>query len=391
MQLIGRRFDNGQPIWLEVNGDGITGAGDCRRSAASGLPWIAPGLVDLQINGYAGQEFTDAGLTTQHVERIACAADAGGVTRMLATVTTQAHDVLVHSLETIAMAIEQRDSVRRRVAGIHLEGPYISAQDGPRGAHPLDHCRPPNWDEFQRLQQAAHGRIRLLTLSPEYPGAAEFVRHVVDTGVMVAIGHTNANSDQIRAAVDAGARLSTHLGNGAHGMIRRHPNYIWDQLADDRLTATLIADGHHLPASVIKCMVRVKTSERVVLISDIAGLAGMPPGVHATTNQGMVEVRADGLARLAGQEHYLAGATLPLSAAIGTVLRAADVDLAAAIEMASGNPARVLGLPIGQLRLGCAADLIQFELPDGDGPIRILATVNQGECVFGQVVEKLAE
>lgn len=386
MQLIGRRYDNGQPIWLEVNGSGITSTGIWRETNRSHLPWIAPGLVDLQINGYKGHEFTDPQLTTQRVVQICCAADAGGVTRMLATVTTQAYTVMEHSLRTIARAIEQCDTARRRVAGIHLEGPYISAQDGPRGAHPLDHCRPHDWDEFQRLQQAADGQIRLLTLSPEYPGCAEFIRRVVDSGVLVALGHTAASSAQIQAAVDAGARLSTHLGNGAHGMIRRHPNYIWDQLADDRLTATLIADGHHLPPAVIKCFVRVKTPKRIILISDIAGLAGMPPGIHDTPNQGQVEVSADGLARLANNDYYLAGATLQLSSAICNVMQYADVDLAAAIDMASGNPAQLIGLPIGRLEPGCAADLIQFELPDDGGPAHIVATINQGECVFGEEV-----
>jgi len=390
MLLIGRRYDNGQPIRVEVNGNGITDLEDWRGTERGRLPWLAPGLIDLQINGHGGKEFTDPALTEDDVERIARAADAAGVTSFLATVTTQAHDTQVHALRIIASAIDTRTSVSRRISGVHLEGPFISSQDGPRGAHPLAHCRPPDWDAFQQLQDAADGRIRLLTMSPEYPESDQFIRRAVDRGVLVAIGHTNADADQIRAAVDAGASLSTHLGNGTHAMIRRHPNYIWDQLADDRLTATMIADGHHLPPAVIKCFIRVKTPERLVLVSDAMGLAGMPAGRYETPNQGIVDVNADGLACLAERPEYLAGATLPLSHAIANVMRFGEVNLAAAIDMASAHPAEQLGLPAGQLQRGETADLIQFHLKEDGTPLQLVATVNQGECVYGTVVDQLA-
>ena len=185
-----------------------------------------------------------------------------GVGRFCPTVTTGPFEVLRHGLATIAAACNAERAIAERVAAIHLEGPYISAIDGPRGAHPEACCRPPDWDEFQRLQESADGMIRLVTLSPEYAEAPEFIRRAVAGGIVVAIGHTAADSSQIRAAVNAGARLSTHLGNGAHRMLRRHPNYIWDQLADDRLSATLIVDGHHLPPEVVKTFVRAKSPER---------------------------------------------------------------------------------------------------------------------------------
>ena len=132
------------------------------------------------------------------------------------------------------------------IAGLHIEGPHISPEDGPRGAHPQHCVRPPDVDEFHRWQEASNGSVKLVTVSPEWPESPGYIEAVVREGVVVAIGHTKATTDQIRDAVNAGATLSTHLGNGAHSMLPRHPNYLWDQLAEDRLAASFIADGIHL-------------------------------------------------------------------------------------------------------------------------------------------------
>ncbi len=385
MRVIGRRYDQGQPVSLDVLDGVIANIETWRCADKALLPWIAPGLVDLQVNGYGGQEFTDVRLTAEAVERISTALDCAGVTTYLPTVTTQSHNVQLQAVRTIATAWETYPTVRQRVAGIHLEGPYISPEDGPRGAHPREHCRSPDWAEFCRLQEAAHGLIRIITLSPEFPGAPEFIRQTAESGVVVSIGHTNANSQQLQAAVDAGARLSTHLGNGAHAFIHRHPNYVWDQLADDRLTATIIADGLHLPPAVVKSLVRGKTPERIVLISDITALAGhVPgqPGLHQNTSLGDVEILDDGRVVVAGQPEYLAGATRPLHTGVINVMKFADVDLAAAVDMASAHPAAVLGLPARQLSPGDPADLILFDMPEDEPCIEIVATIKAGECVY---------
>jgi N-acetylglucosamine-6-phosphate deacetylase len=269
--------------------------------------------------------------------------------------------------------------VAARIPGIHLEGPFICPDDGPRGAHPKQHVRPPDWAEFQRLQEAAEGRIRLTTVSPEYDGAPDFIRRSADSGILVAIGHTKATSDQIRAAVDAGARMSTHLGNGAHPMIRRHPNYIWDQLAEDQLTASLIVDGHHLPPAVVKSMVRAKTAERIVLVSDVTSMGGMPPGRYKT-GLGELEVLPSGKLVPAGQPDILAGASLPIHACAANVMRFAGVDLATSIDMASRRPAQLIGLDHPGIEVGAPADLFLFELPTAaEGPLRIRATYHQGQ------------
>src|SRR5204863_1030782 len=123
-----------------------------------------------------------------------------------------------------------------------------------------------------------NGKILMVTIAPERPGAIAFIAKLAAAGIVVALGHTSATSDQIRAAVDAGARTSTHLGNGAHAILSRHPNYIWEQLAEDRLWASVITDGHHLPAAVVKCIVRAKGFERTLIACDVSSLEGSPPG-----------------------------------------------------------------------------------------------------------------
>lgn len=382
MQIEGRRYDTGAAVTVELAEGRIAAI---RPKPAGGhesnLPWIGPGLVDLQVNGYGGHEFNEPGLTVETVAAISRAQDACGLAAYCPTATTHGHETLLHTMRTLAAACDSLPDVARRIAGIHLEGPYISPEDGPRGAHPREHVRRPDWDEFCRYQEAAGGRIRIVTLSAEYDESPAFIARAAASGVRVAIGHTAADSYQIRAAVDAGAVFSTHLGNGAHPRIRRHPNYIWDQLADDRLLATLIVDGHHLPASVVKSFVRAKTPERCLLVSDITGMAGMPPGRYDRTSLGAVEVLEDGKLVVAGQRDLLAGAALPIGVAIPKVMKFAGVDLRTAVDMASIGPARLIGRAPGRLEEQAPADLTLFDLTD-DGRFAVRATVQAGEVVY---------
>ncbi|MFV1966579.1 MAG: N-acetylglucosamine-6-phosphate deacetylase [Pirellulaceae bacterium] len=377
MRIHGKRYDTGEYVAIHIDGERIARVDPVE--ATESLPIVAPGFVDLQVNGFGGREFMDPALTVEMVGEISQAMDAFGVTGYCPTVTTHGMALLERSMRVLARACDECAEVARRLIGIHLEGPYISPEDGPRGAHPLQHCRSPDWDEFQRLQDSAGGRIRILTLAPEYEGAPSFIARVAASGVLVAIGHTSADSEQIRAAVDAGARMSTHLGNGAHGQIRRHPNYIWDQLAEDRLTISLIGDGHHLPPSVIKCLVRAKTPTRCVLISDIVGEAGLPPGRYQNSSVGDVEVLENGRLVVAGQQQYLAGAVLPITHGVANVMRFAELNMATAVDMASTQPAQLLGLPPGRIEVGAAADLVLFDPPaDDTSPIRVRRTIHRG-------------
>ena len=391
IRIVGRRYDTLEPVAVDIDDGRISAISPaCPPSASGSLPWLAPGFVDLQVNGFGGRAFNDPALTVDEVLRISCTLDRFGVTSYCPTVTTDSHGALLQAMTTLARACEQSAEVARRVPGFHLEGPYISPADGPRGAHSRQHVRPPDVDEFQRLQDAAGGRIRILTLSPEYEAAPAFIARVAATGVLVAIGHTSATSDQIRAAVDAGARLSTHLGNGAHGQLLRHPNYIWDQLAEDRLSASLIVDGHHLPAAVVKTFVRAKSPARCILISDVTALGGMPPGRYETPGLEPVELLADGRPVVAGQLQILAGAAVPITVGIANILRFTDEPLSSAVDMASTRPAALLGRSQPWLLVGQPTDLAAFHLPGADkstpvGEVEVVATINAGRLVFGEL------
>ena len=387
MQLIVRRFDTREAVRLDLSGDRIAGVAPASSALSGSIPWVAPAFVDIQINGYGGQEFSSPNLTAEKVAEVVRGQYAFGVTRLCPTLTTAALDVLAHGLAAIHESAESSTEIGRRILGIHLEGPYFSTEDGPRGAHPKEHCRRPDWAEFQRLQDAAGGRICLLTMSPEFDNAAEFIARVVAGGVAVAVGHTGASGAQIRAAVDAGATLSTHLGNGAHRTLRRHPNYLWDQLAEDRLTASIIADGHHLPPEVVKSFVRAKTPQRIVLVSDLSGLAGLPAGRY-TASGCELEILPDGRLVIAGQDQLLAGASRPIGVGVANVMRFAGVDLATAVDMATRHPARLLGAREGGLRPGDPADLVLFDLAcpaAGEPPesLEVRATIADGKLAYG--------
>ncbi len=387
MRLKGLSLERDEFVSLEIEKGLISSISVCDPEDADEDQrslYVAPGFLDLQINGFGGQDFVDPELTVEKIADVCLSQDVYGVTGFCPTLTTESFELLSQNLSTVAKACKGNRDVEQRVLGIHLEGPYISAEDGPRGAHPLQHCRPCDWDEFQRFQEAADGRIRILTLSPEYEGSPQFIERVVNTGVRVAIGHTAADSEQISVAVDHGACFSTHLGNGAHGTIRRHPNYIWDQRADDRLSASLIVDGHHLPRNVVKSFVRCKTPQRCLLVSDITGMAGMAPGVYQSSSLGSVEVMENGRLVVAGQRQYLAGAALPISIGIGTVMDFAEVSLATAVEMATKRPAELLGIDKHGLKVGNPANLVLFSLDQEEQTprLRIANTILNGEVVY---------
>jgi len=378
-------------VRLEIAGGRIARVEACRPDDdwSRKWPWIAPGLIDIQFNGYKGQAFSSPELTPEAVGKIIRETGAFGVTRFCPTLTTERIEVLAHGLRTIAAVCESSAEMARRIAAIHLEGPYLSTEDGVRGAHPRELCRQPDFDEFQRLQEAAGGRIRILTMAVEFDSAAEFITRAVKTGVVVAIGHTAANSAQIRAAVDAGARVSTHLGNGSHPLLPRHSNYVWDQLAEDRLLAGLIADGHHLPPPVLKTFVRAKTPQRCILVSDIAAQAGLPPGRYPG-ELCEVDILPGGRLVVAGQTELMAGASLPIGTGVANVTHFAGVSLNEAVRMAVHHPAALLGFEPGTIEPGGPAELVLFDLAESSEPacpprFQVRATLVGGELVFGSL------
>ncbi len=301
-----------------------------------------PGFIDLQVNGFAGVDFNDPACTDDDVTRACDAMRATGVTRFLPTIITGPLDRFNACARRVARHAD------RAIAGLHVEGPYISPLDGTRGAHPREHVRDASIDDFSRRQDAADGRIVLMTLAPEVPGAIPLIEHLVRQGIRVAIGHTTASTDHIAAAVSAGATLSTHLGNGCALTLPRHPNFLWDQLAADALHASFIVDGHHLPPATVKAMIRAKSPERSVLVTDAVAAAGCPPGRYRLGDL-EVELTAAGRVSSPGMS-TLAGSALSIDRAVANTVRFTGLPLETVLPMATTTPARLIGIePAGRI------------------------------------------
>ncbi|MCR9199325.1 MAG: amidohydrolase family protein [Planctomycetaceae bacterium] len=385
MLVQGRHFETGEPVQVHIDGELIAAveplSGDDKE-----LPWLAPGLFDIQVNGYGGIWFSRKDLTVEHVIQVCESLATRGISLFLPTLITASEQTLITAFQTLEQARRSSDLVNNCVVGYHLEGPWISKEDGPRGAHPREHVRPASVDEFLRLQHAAGGRIRLLTLAADCPGALDMIRHCHSTGVRTSIGHTAGTSSQIQAAASAGATLSTHLGNGAHGRLPRHPNYLWDQLADDRLWASVIADGHHLPDAVLKCVLKCKGPGKTILTCDVSGFAGCPPGTYREENV-KAEVLTDGRLVVAGQRQFLAGSGATTGDCLIHMMRTCGITLPEAIQMTSSNPARFLDMSPNELKTGKPATLCAFQIAASDGgePVAFqpVATYTNGRVFTG--------
>lgn len=348
--------------------------------------FVAPGFLDVQVNGFAGADYNDPAVSMEEIARSVQVMFTTGVTRFFPTIITGSNQRITEALRNLAkIRRELLNSGRPEglaMEAFHVEGPYISPDDGPRGAHPKEHVRPPDMEEFQSFQEAADGNIRLVTISPEWPQTPSFIKNVTRMGVVASIGHTKASTDQIAAAVDAGASMSTHLGNGSFSVLPKTANYIWDQVSNDRLTASFIVDGIHLPASFTKAAIRAKGIEHSVLVTDAVMPAMCEPGEY---NLGQVEVvlNANGSVTLRGGDR-LAGSALRMDHAIGNCVRLAGVTLSDAITMATTNVARVGRISSRQKGLvpGEKADLVRYRWNATNHQMTIVETIVGGAAVF---------
>ncbi len=385
MQVVGTVCGQDSPSTIEVADGKIVSITPAAAAGAGALggpdAMVCPALLDVQVNGFAGHDLNAAEPTPDEVAAVTRALHEAGVGLYCPTVGTGAPERMLASLRAIDAACRD-EAIAASAVAVHVEGPYISPDEGPRGAHALEHVREPDWDEFLEMQEAAGGRIGILTLAPERPGALAFIERLAAEGIIAAIGHTAATADQVRDAVQAGARLGTHVGNGTHAMLPRHPNYLWEQLAQDHLWATIIADGHHLPPSVVKCMVRSKGIERTVLISDAVRYAGLEPGDYEWSGRN-VELTPDGAVRLKGTP-FLAGAATDLATCVGNTVRFAGVSLGEAVRMATLNPARLLGVDdrLGTIEVGREASLTVFRWDAEACRMEVQAVLVRGEVVW---------
>lgn len=381
-EIEGIHYHTGQPVIIKVE-DGIIKSiiVDAEINAENSKFIVAPGLIDNQVNGYMGIDFSGTDLSTEKVIQAAGGMWKDGVTTFLPTLLTNSHKNLVRNSTIIAEALRSSDRLGYSVPGIHLEGPYISSEEGYRGCHPLNHIRKPDYNELLEYQKAAQGKIIQVTIAPELEGAMQFIRMCVRDGIIVALGHTNASSYQIAEAVDNGARLSTHLGNGCANFIHRHNNVIWPQLANEKLTPSIIADGHHLTAEEIRVFYKVKGRENIILTSDVVYIAGMKPGKYTFLEAGVI-LTEDGM--LFNPElNCLAGASFPLKKGVENIIRFTGCTPGVSIDMASVNVAEIYGLhDRGKISVGRRADLIIFERDTPE--VKIRRTWLRGQLVFGE-------
>jgi N-acetylglucosamine-6-phosphate deacetylase len=339
-----------------------------------------PGFYDIQVNGFGGIDYNEVQADFLTLGQITERLLQLGVTAHFPTVITNSRTRIHQLISQIRQLLDNDPKARKCIPGIHLEGPFISPEDGPRGAHFREFVQASDWELFQSWQEAANGEIRLVTLSPEWENAPEFIKKCVDSGVLVAIGHTKASHAEIEKALDAGARMSTHLGNGAHAMLPRHPNYLWSQLAEDRLWASIIADGFHLPREVIQVFKKVK-GEKLFFVSDSVALAGLPAGDYDTTVGGKVTLSLEGKLHLRDNPQVLAGSAGSLLQGVGFLIKNNLATLKEAWEMASTRPRSLFETGIKNWTPRIDSDSIILEV-DAASNLKLHKTFKNGKEVF---------
>lgn len=363
------------PGWIEVDGDRIAGLGagapprNPDRDLAGHI--VVPGFVDTHVHGGGGATYTAA--IADDTARVAAFHLSQGTTTTFASLVSTTAATLEHQVAVYADLVSDG-----AVAGIHLEGPWLS--EVRRGAHDPAVLRPPAREEVARLLELGRSTIRMVTLAPELTGGLDAVRQVIDAGAVVAVGHSDAPYDVVIAAIEAGASVGTHLFNGMPPLHHRAPGPVGALLEDERVTVELIADGIHLHATTVELAVRAAGADRVSLVTDAMAAAGVGDGVYGLAGR-TVEV-VDGVARLAGGGS-IAGSTLSMAGAFRFAVHKVGLPLEAAARMAATTPARTFGLTdVGALRAGLRADLVEL-----DAELEVVRVMRGGAWVAGQPAE----
>lgn len=377
----GIHYHTGQPVQVTINNGIIENITNLDKPVGDNPVYIAPGFFDNQVNGFAGVSFAfgDSDLTPEGIEKATSELWKKGVTTYLPTLTTNSIEILTRNFELLSKAVDD-PKLLGSVPGFHLEGPYINPEDGYRGAHPKQFVKLPDWDEFMQLYKASGEHILQITVAPEMKGGLDFITKCSQKGIVVALGHHNADAKTVTAAIDRGAKTSTHLGNGAANMINRHRNPFWSQLADDRLNISIICDSFHLLPEEIQTFFKVKGVDRTIITSDVTHYAALEPGEYKTSTGETIELTKDGMLRYPAQ-NVLYGSASPITKGVGYIMKVTGCTLAEAVQMASTNPARLYNLnDRGTLQPGKRADIILFTLENFQ--VNILETWVKGKKVY---------
>lgn len=307
----------------------------------------AGGYVDLQANGYGGVDFNQDGLTPEALRRACEALQRDNVSAVLATIITDHVDVMCRRLSLLTRLRERDELARSVIAGIHIEGPFLNATDGYRGAHPVDAVMPGDIRVMERLLDAAGGTTRLVTLAPEQDPRMAVTRMLVRRGVTVSAGHCDCSLNQLDEAIDAGLSMFTHLGNACPMVMDRHDNIINRVLSRaDRLWVCVIADGVHVPYFVLGNYFKLLDPDRCIVVSDAMAAAGLGPGRHTIGRWDTVV--GDDLAAWAPDKKHLLGSAMSLRQASINLKRELGLSEAAVAALTNDNPRRAIRLSAGQ-------------------------------------------
>lgn len=379
MVIQGNSYRDGSGIEISFSEGSIDSISETRTPIDKDLI-LGPGFTDIQVNGYGGIDYNEIQNDPIKLAEISRLLYHEGVTTHFPTIITNDSEQISRLILQIVSLRKSDELSRMSIEGLHIEGPFISPIDGPRGAHPKEFVSAPNWSLVQKWQNESKGLIKMITLSPEWENANSFIEKCVEHGILVSIGHTNASHQQILDAVNAGARLSTHLGNGMHPIIARHPNYLWSQLSQDELGASIIADGFHLPSEVIEVFQKVK-KENLLLVSDSVSLAGMPPGDYKLHIGGEVTLTPEGKLHLKSNPSILAGSASNIRRGVSFLIKNKLATFTEAWEMASIRPQKLLNPGHILFKEGAIADLILCRTKE-NGKLKVLKTIKHGREVF---------
>lgn len=350
----GKVTDGGAKAVDRYAADAQAGAGTIPVVDAKG-GWIIPGFIDVHVHGGAGHEYMEA--TREAFDAIHRFHMTQGTTTMLATTVTASKESLEQVMGA-TLAYQQEEMPYTQLAGVHLEGPSINPKW--KGAQNEDFIVLPQMEWLEEWVQAYPGVIRIQTLAPDREGAIPYIQALVKHGIVAAAGHTGATYDQLEKAADAGLSHAVHTYNAMLGLHHREPGTLGAVLTDDRIVAEVIADGHHVHPAGVKLLFRAKDADKVVLITDAISAAGLGDGDFSLG--GLSVVVKDGVARLK-EDGALAGSTLTMINAFRFAIRQAGATVAEASRMASGNPARVIGVDnvTGSLAVGKQADVLLLD------------------------------
>ncbi len=347
---------------LEITIDGKFIAGVKELADDLQLPYLLPVMVDLQHNGAFGIEFNRISMATdEELLRVSTHMRRHGVGRCLASFATQELDVLSASMASLDKRLEVNEELSNLYPGFFQEGVFISSDPGWRGAHQVQFIKGPDFKLFLKLWDASGRRIKVVNVAPEIPGAIEFIEQAVELGIRVAIGHCNPDPEAIGRAVDAGASMITHFGNGANPLIKRFDNPFWAMLSEPGLAPGLICDGCHLPSEFVKVVLKCK-GKNCFIVSDSSFFAGSPPGEYIRSDGSKVIVTPEFRIHTLKDHDILAGAWPQLDKGVEFLATRCGVEFTEAWKYASVYPARLAGISLPRIKVGDNADFVVAEM-----------------------------